>query len=108
MPLAGILRTTLMTLESTNPPQMASAEFTIQGEDFRLQCRVSVPAGPARVSDMLPLARALCDAVVGETCQAIEEAGEKISCRKGCGACCRNLVAISEVEARRVRALVDN
>jgi Fe-S-cluster containining protein len=96
-----------MTPEPTDPPPLASAEFTIEGEHFRLTSRMTVPAGPARVSDLLPLARALSDAVVRQTCQAVEGAGETISCKKGCGACCRNLVAISEVEARRIRAVVE-
>lgn len=96
-----------MTPEPAGPPMLVSAEFTIEGEDFRLTSRVTVPAGPTRVSDLLPVARALSDAVVRETSQAVEGAGEKVSCKKGCGACCRNLVAISEVEARRIRAVVE-
>ena len=92
----------------TEPPQLANVEFTLEGEDFRLKSRVTVPAGPARVSDLLPVARALADAVVRETCQAVEAAGARVSCTKGCGACCRNLVAISEVEARRIGAVVES
>lgn len=86
---------------------MTTVDFTLEGERFRLAGRVSVPEGPVRVGDLLPVARALADGVVAETCRALEAAGEKISCTKGCGACCRNLVAISEVEARQIRALVD-
>ena len=96
-----------MTPEFPSPPEVASAQFTIEGEHFRLTFRVTVPAGSAQVSDLLPAARALSDTVVRETCQGVEAAGEKISCTKGCGACCRNLVAISEVEARRIRDVVD-
>ena len=94
--------------DPTGPPKLASVEFTLEGEDFRLKSRVTVPAGPTHVSELLPVARALSDAVVRETCQAVEATGAKISCKKGCGACCRNLVAISEVEARRIGALVES
>jgi Fe-S-cluster containining protein len=87
---------------------MASANCTIEGEHFRLTCRVTVPAGPSQVSDLLPVARALSDTVVRQTSGLVEEAGEKISCTRGCGACCRNLVAISEVEARRIRSVIEN
>lgn len=96
-----------MASDSTGPAEMASAEFTIEGEHFRLTTRVTVPAGPARVSDLLPIARALSDALAHEICQMAEGAGEKISCTRGCGACCRNLVAVSEVEARRIRAVIE-
>jgi len=86
--------------------EMARADFTIQGESFRLAFRVTVPAGLAQQRDLLPVARALSDAVVGETGKALEAAGEPIACTRGCAACCRNLIALSEVEARRLRELV--
>lgn len=66
-----------------------------------------VPAGPARASDLLPAARALSDQIVRETVRRVEESGAAISCREGCAWCCRGLVAISEVEARRLRELVE-
>lgn len=94
--------------DPAGPPKLAHVEFTLEGEDFRMRSRVTVPAGPAFVGELLPVARALSDAVVRETSAAVEAAGAKISCRKGCGACCRNLVAISEVEARRVGAVVES
>jgi Fe-S-cluster containining protein len=49
----------------------------------------------------------MSDAIVGETVQGLTQAGEPVSCTAGCGACCRQLVAISEVEARRLRHVVD-
>ncbi len=96
-----------MPTEPAAPQRMATADVTIEGDDFRLSTRMTVPAGPVRVSELLPVARALSDAVVRGTCEAVEAAGERVSCRKGCGACCRNLVAISEVEARRLHAVVE-
>src|SRR5436305_15331755 len=96
-----------MNPELNGPRPTATVEFTLQGEGFHLQARVAVPAGPARAGDLLPLARALSDAVVRQTSQAVEETGARISCKMGCGACCRNLVAISEVEARRIRTGVE-
>jgi len=86
---------------------MTSVSCTIKGEEFELSARVSVPAGLARTADLLPLAQGLSDRVAQETIKAVEGTGREISCRKGCGACCSNLVAISEVEARRIVAVVD-
>lgn len=94
-------------MNSPNARQdLARASFTIQGEGFSLSLQATVPAGPVRRVDLLPLARALADAVVAQTQQAVEAAGQHISCRAGCGACCRSLVAISEVEARRLHSYV--
>ena len=85
----------------------ATVSFSLKGVDYEMEARVTVPAGPARVSDLLPLARGLSDRVVEETTKAVEQQGRRISCCKGCGACCSNLVAISEVEARRIAEVVN-
>jgi Fe-S-cluster containining protein len=71
-----------------------------------MQLQATVPAGPARPAELLPLARAITDTVVAQTQAAVEAAGQRISCSAGCGACCRSLVAISEIEARRLLAVV--
>jgi len=76
--------------------------------DWKLKTTISAPAGPRRLIQLLPLANALADAVTGMAEQALEKQGEKISCRKGCAACCRSMVPISEVEARRLRELVES
>ena len=45
---------------------------------------MSVPNAAVPASDVLPALQALVNAAV-----AAAEAGQTISCRKGCGACCR-------------------
>ena len=89
-------------------PQMVTATVTLGNSEWQMQTRVTVPAGPIHLTDLLPLARGLSDAVVGAAVNAVEESGEQISCKAGCGACCRNLVAISEVEARRLGVVIEN
>ena len=95
-----------MKTDSEDQRQMRRVGISISGADWQLEAQVAVPVGPTEVSELLPLARALSDAIVGETVKAVEQSGERISCKKGCGACCRHLVAISEVEARRLRQVV--
>lgn len=75
-------------------------ELSIAGK--RLQLELSVPRGPTRPVRLLAHFRALADTVVDIACE-----GKSISCTKGCGACCRQLVPISAVEARRLRELLD-
>lgn len=84
-----------------------AADFTITGRGFRLGFRASVPAGPVRAPELLPVVHELADAVVGEARRALGEAGRPVSCASGCSACCHNLVAVSPAEARRIAALVD-
>ena len=73
----------------------------------RVHLEFEAPVGPTRPIDMLPLFRTLTDTLVQVTVETAEEAGAKITCRKGCGACCRQLVPISEIEVESIRALVD-
>ncbi len=65
--------------------------------DLRIAQPVSVPAAPVRASEVIPALQGLVNAVV----QAAEM-GKTISCRKGCGACCRQLVPISRTEGERL------
>jgi Fe-S-cluster containining protein len=55
---------------------------------------VAVPAGRSPRRVLLPVLRGLTDTVV-----RIAERGVTVSCRKGCDACCRQMVPISATEA---------
>lgn len=83
----------------------------------RLDIAVTTPAGPVSttvklpdgfvpVTEIVPLVRRL-----GEQAQALERqrgaaAGQKISCARGCAACCRMLVPVSAPEAFALRDMV--
>jgi Fe-S-cluster containining protein len=77
----------------------------IGAEPMRLA--LTVPSGPARVDDLLPVFRGLADTVVGVAVRAVERQGARVSCRAGCAACCRHPVPVSESEARALKRLVD-
>jgi Fe-S-cluster containining protein len=79
----------------------------LAGPDWQLQTTMSVPTVPIRLKEMLPLFFSFADAVMSAAANGVEQSGEKISCKKGCGACCRQLVPISETEARWIGELVD-
>lgn len=65
--------------------------------------RAAVPAGPARLQDAAGLARAICDDFVRRIIGAVQDAGGKIACSKGCGACCSSfLVPMTVPEAIRL------
>jgi Fe-S-cluster containining protein len=66
----------------------------------------SVPRGDARVADLLPAFQRFTDAVTAAATRRVEADGARISCRAGCGACCRQLVPIGEAEARRLAEVV--
>ena len=72
----------------------------------RLNTKVTVPAGPTQLIDLLPIVDRVADAIVDSAVDDAAQQGRTVSCKKGCGACCRQLVPISEVEARRIYELV--
>jgi Fe-S-cluster containining protein len=49
----------------------------------------------SRLSDLVPLAQALCDHMMSETMDRCHMMGTQISCGKGCSACCSYLVPLS-------------
>jgi len=73
-----------------------------------LNLSVTVPAGPATVDDFLPLLQILDDKIVASAENDVQQQGKCISCQKGCGACCRQLVPLSPADARHNARLVEN
>jgi Fe-S-cluster containining protein len=84
----------------------ASVSLSLRVGGERLDVALEVPAGAARVDDLLPALQALDDALVRHATARVERDGCSVSCRAGCGACCRQLVPVSEPEARRLAELV--
>jgi Fe-S-cluster containining protein len=64
------------------------------------------PTGPATVFDLLPAARAFSQAATDAVLSRAADRGEAVSCKPGCAACCRQLVAVSTVEAAHLASLV--
>ncbi len=94
--------------ESQNPSdESVTADVVLSGPDWELKTKVSVPKAPMRPSALLPMLHSFADAVVDSSAKSVEEQGQKISCRKGCGACCRQLVPIAPTEARHIRDVID-
>jgi Fe-S-cluster containining protein len=96
-----------MDSPSSQAPETVIIPVDLETPDWNLKTKVTVPTGPTRLRQMLPLVQVLSDRVVDATTQTLEGHGHKVSCQKGCGACCRQLVPISEVEARHVHDLVE-
>jgi Fe-S-cluster containining protein len=81
-----------------------NVEFRI-GDDL-VHASMPVPAAPTTLVEMLPTFQRLTDSVVGLAVERARAKGVTISCRKGCGACCRQLVPISEPEAHQIAKLI--
>lgn len=84
---------------------LGSGELKINRQSVKLS--FTVPMGPCQPEALLPdlqrFANQLADLAVAD----VKRAGLKVSCSKGCGACCRKMVPISPPEARYLAALVE-
>jgi Fe-S-cluster containining protein len=84
----------------------ASGEVTIRISDDLVPIAVTVPTEPTAIEPLLPIFHGFLDAMVRRGVGNAEALGKSISCRAGCGACCRQSVPIAPSEARAIAALV--
>ena len=63
----------------------------------RLEFRIAA-AGNARLADIIPAARVICDKITDVTTEQIRIQGGIIPCHKACPACCNYLVSLSVPE----------
>lgn len=80
----------------------STATLRLSAGELRIAHPITVPDAPVPARDVVPALQGLVNAVV-----AAAESGKAISCRKGCGACCRQLVPVSRTEGERLLDLVD-
>ena|SRR5437868_7034080 len=81
-------------------PFTATLRLTVG--DLKVVHPITVPSAQVPASEIVPALQGLVNAVV-----AAAEKDQAVSCRKGCGACCRQLVPISRTEGERLLQLID-
>ncbi len=84
----------------------STATLRLTVGDLRIAHPITVPSGRVPATDVVPALQELVNAVVAAAETASVRDGGEISCRKGCGACCRQLVPVSRTEGERLLALV--
>ena len=72
-------------------PSTMTGTFRIKVAGESLDITVTVPTKPVKPYRMLPVFQAMANTLVDSAERAAEQAGERISCKKGCGACCRQV-----------------
>jgi|HubBroStandDraft_1064217.scaffolds.fasta_scaffold00043_7 Fe-S-cluster containining protein len=92
--------------EPAAPPQTLAADLELEIGGRTLAVRLPVPAGPTTLGGLLPALRVLMAGLTGVAVEVAAEAGRQVSCRAGCGACCRQLVPIAGAEAHQLAGLI--
>ncbi len=97
-----------MASDASTPDEPRSAtvnvKLTIAGH--QLETQLTVSTAPMRPRQLLPLLQSITNAVVEIAVEETRQRGQTISCKAGCGACCRQIVPITYSEARQLRELV--
>lgn len=87
--------------------EMLTAHAVLRVGGDQVTVDLTVPRGSASAEEVLPVFWSIARAIEEAATKREQEAGRMISCRAGCAACCRQLVPISEVEARMLSRLVE-
>ncbi len=74
-----------------------NVQFRLDGDVH--SSKAEIPSGRVSMADALPVIQSLCNSLVNIGVKRAEAEGKSISCRAGCTACCRQLIAISHAEA---------
>ncbi|TAJ84721.1 YkgJ family cysteine cluster protein [Reyranella sp.] len=85
----------------------STATLRLSVGDLKVVHPITVPSGSVRAAAVVPALQGLVNAVVTAAETKLGEAGTEISCRKGCGACCRQLLPVSRTEAERLLGVIE-
>lgn len=83
-----------------------TVQFRLRVADEVLEAETAVPRESVTAKDLLPILRQLSDGLVQIGVKKAAEEGRTVSCGPHCGACCRQLVPISEAETYALEELV--
>ncbi len=87
--------------------QWITGNITLRIGQIPVNMELTVPANPVKPTRMLPIFQKMTNAIVALSENEIRSSGAVISCKMGCGACCRQPVPISESEIYQIAELVN-
>ncbi len=83
-----------------SPPGVGRAEFALRVGDAGIAVQADLPEGLVKPAVLLPVLQNLSNFMTDLAVLQAGRQGHALSCREGCGACCRQAVPITPVEAR--------
>jgi Fe-S-cluster containining protein len=88
-----------MSEQSSKPTDTVSVDFAVGIGDGKFTATAIVPAGQTNLTQILPVIQSLENSLIEGVTAQYAEAGRTVSCKAGCGACCRQMVTLSIFEA---------
>ena len=95
-----------MADESSSAPETVTVEFSVGLADGKFKASAVVPAGQTNLTQILPVIQSLENSLIQGVTAQLAEAGHAVSCKAGCGACCRQIVPLSVFEAETLTAWI--
>lgn len=96
-----------MTAHAADGERTTSARVVLRLHGRKLQIDMEVPDGPRRPVELMPLFRSLTDTFVQIASDDAQAHGFSVSCAKGCGACCRQLVPVSALDVEALEKVLN-
>lgn len=90
--------------EKPSATETANIHLEVYGQEHLFP--IEFQLGEQTIAALLPFAQQLTNKITSLSIAKVESEGKQISCKMGCGACCRQLVAISLVEAQDLARVV--
>jgi len=87
--------------------ETVSVEFTVGIGEGKFTAVAVVPAGQTNLTQILPVLQALDNSLIEGVAAQLNAGGHRISCKAGCGACCRQMVPLSIFEAEALSAWIE-
>jgi Fe-S-cluster containining protein len=84
----------------------ANIQLNLYGKPLELN--LALPANPVKPTRMLPVLQTITNQFVDRAVESFMGEGEEISCKAGCGACCRQPVPLAEIEVYQIAKLVED
>jgi Fe-S-cluster containining protein len=90
----------------TSQQKTRKAPIRLDLPEGRIEAEIELPQGPMRLVDLASFVLGLSSTVADMGARITANLGRQVSCSKGCGACCRQLVPLSPPEAIMIAELV--
>ncbi len=87
------------TTGPSTPLPFVAATFQLPLGTSQIACSVPVPAGPIGMTQLIPSLHHLSNTLTAAATDLTASQAAPVSCRKGCSACCRQLIPLTLYEA---------
>jgi Fe-S-cluster containining protein len=95
-----------MAEQSASAPETVTVNFAFGVGGGKVTASAVVPAGRTNLTQILPVIQSLENSLIQGVTAQLAEAGHAVSCKAGCGACCRQMVPLSIFEAEALSAWI--